>query len=140
MQGALEQISLNRAKHLVHARSKSLKSDALLVTGVAPHRQDLRLLDILGPDLNSERHPAHLPLGELPARPLVAFVEHHAHAGRLERVSNLFGAGQDGLAPVVPADRHDDDLIRSDARRQDQAAVIAVDHDDRANEPGRDAP
>ncbi len=47
---------------------------------------------------------------------------------------------QHGLAPVVAADRHDHDLIRRDERRQHEPAVVAVDHDDGADEPRRHAP
>ena len=50
---------------------------------VAAHEHALVLLDVLGPELQAQRHPAHLPVGVLEAGLLgVAVVEVHAHAGR----------------------------------------------------------
>ena len=53
---------------------------------------------------------------------------------------DLLRPRQHRLAPVLAADRHDDDLIGRQRRRQHQAAVVAVRHDDAADEPRRDAP
>ena len=63
---------------------QAVHRQALLLARVAPGDQHRRLLDVLGPDLEAQRHAAQLPLGELPARTLVALVERDADAGRAE--------------------------------------------------------
>ena len=70
----------------------------------------------------------------------VALVERDADAAGDELLLDLARLRQHGLPPVVASDRHDHDLVRRDARRQHEAAVVAVRHDDGADEPRRHAP
>ena len=53
---------------------------------------------------------------------------------------NGFGLGQHGLFPVAALNRNDHHLIRRDARREDEPAVVAVRHDDAADHSRRNAP
>src|SRR3546814_10449966 len=45
-----------------------------------------------------------------------------------------------GVFLIVAQHRHDDDLVRRDARRAAQPIVVAMRHDDAADHPGRGAP
>ena len=102
---------------------------------------DLRLLDVLRADLEPQRHAAHLPLVELPAGRLrIAIVEHHADAGARRARRESPGRRQHGLLPVATRNRDDHDLLRRDLRRQDEAAVVAVRHDDAADQARGHAP
>ena len=119
---AVEQL-LHAARQAVHRRRE-------LLARVAARQHHLLLLDVLRPDLEAQRHAAQLPFGELPARRVgVAVVEHHAHAGRDERVADLLRVRQHGLPPVAAGNRHDDHLVRRDARRQHEPGLVAVRHD-----------
>jgi hypothetical protein len=136
----LEQRTLDVVEQAAECGRQAAHRDALLLARVSARHQHRGFLDVLRSDFDPERHAPELPLGELPPRPLVAFIERHADSGRRQIALNLASARQHGLAPVLPADRHDDDLIGGDARRQDQAAVVAVRHDHAADETGRYAP
>ena len=59
----------------------------------------------------------------------------------LSAALDVLGRGQD-LVDRIGAlpDRHDDDLDRGEAGREDEAVVVAVRHDDRAHQTGRNAP
>ncbi len=102
--------------------------------------------DILGSEFHTQGHSAHLPVVEFPAGTLAfALVESHANVD-LDQFRLQFARGvEDGsLFFVGLEDRDDDDLIGSKLRRQDQALIVAVDHDDGPNdargEPPRSRP
>src|SRR5690606_2756642 len=90
----------------------------------------------------AERHALHLVLVELPPRAvLLARVEVDAEAGRGEVALDAAGGLEHGLPLLVLAvDRDEGDLRRGELRREHEAAVVAVRHDEGADEAGRDAP
>jgi hypothetical protein len=98
--------------------------------------------DVARPDLDAQRDAAELPVVELEARRHALAVVHlHAHARAAEggghaihRRPHRRGLGR------APRDRHQDDLVRGQARRQDQALVVAVGHRDRADHARGQAP
>ena len=84
-----------------------------LLPRIAPGQHHLALLDILGADLQTERHAAHLPLGELPSwRVRLPCIEEDANAGAAQIGLDGFRLRQDGLLPVAPLDGNDDHLVR----------------------------
>jgi hypothetical protein len=79
-----------------------------------------------------------LPVGVLPpGQVVVAVVELHKHAGRLERGLNGPGGrgdtGDDLLRVRRREDPHDDSLQRRDSGRQHETLVVAVHHDAHAD-------
>src|SRR5262249_58311590 len=100
------------------------------------------LRDFAWADLDTDRDAAHLPVVELEAgRDPVALVELHPDAAGHElRPHPLRGFEHRGALVVLPVDRHDHDLVRGQPRWQHEPLVITVDHDDRADEPGGQAP
>ena len=66
-----------------------------LLAGVAAHQHALVLFQILGADLQAQRHALHLPLGELPAGGVVAVIQLHAGvlADLLGQLGSLTGEG-----------------------------------------------
>ena len=125
----------------IDAARQAVARRGQLLARVAARQHHLLLLDVLRPDLEAQRHAAQFPLRELPARRVgVAVVEHHAHAGRGERVADLLRVRQHGLLPVAARDRHDHHLVRGDPRRQHEPGLVAVRHDHAADEPRRHAP
>ena len=64
-----------------HGFNQALHGHGLL-DAIAAHQGDDSLLNIPGPDLQTDGHSFHLPFVELGARPLVAGVQLHPHAGR----------------------------------------------------------
>src|SRR5262249_25465005 len=111
-----------------------------LVWRIAADSDDLGILDVLRPYFDPERNATQLPFGELPARSFVSFVQRHAYSGIPQYAFDLFGFWQHSLAPVVAPDRNDDHLVRRHPRRQHQATIIPMHHDDGADQPCRDAP
>ncbi len=138
--GAIQQIALDVVEHRGDPRPKAFHRHAGFLPRVAAGSQHLRLVDVLRPDLDAQRHTAHFPFRELPAGTLVALVQGHANARRDELRLNLFRLRKDRLPPVVAPDGHDHNLVRRDARRKHQPAVVAVHHDDGPDEARRDAP
>ena len=136
-------LDLDRASVAPAAAGSSASGVERLLAGVAPDEHRLRLLDVARADLEPERHAPQLPLVELPAGRLVGPVDLDADAGA-ERASSAPTRPRRDTASLVlrlrARDRDDHHLDRRDPRRQDQAGVVAVDHDERADHAGRDAP
>ncbi len=97
----------------------------------------MTLFDVLGADLDAHRHALHLVFGKLPAGCMVGIIQLDAEV-----------LAQSGLqlvcffehAVLVLGDRDHDHLDRRDARRQNQAVVVAVHHDQRADHTRGGAP
>ncbi len=70
-----------------------------------------------------------------------ALIESDADAG-FDQLGLQFARGIEdgGLFFIGFEDGDNDDLIRSKLRRQDQPLIVAVDHDDRANDARREPP
>ena len=114
-----------------------VQRDEDFFAGIAAHQHALVLFQILGADLQTQRHALHLPLGELPARGIVAVVQ--LHAGILADLLGQLGSLL-GNAGLVGCDGHYDHLNGGHCRGQDQAVVVAVGHDDSAHQTGGNAP
>ena len=113
------------------------KLHKLLFAGIAADQHALAVLDIAGADFQANRHALHFPLGKLPAGLLVGIVQ--LHAGILTDFGSQFAAFVQ-YAGFVGGNGNDDHLHRGNGRGQDQTVVIAVGHDDSADQTSRSAP
>ena len=125
-------IILHLLQHLPCYLRQLSESYNSLLTGVAAYQNALTGLDILRSDLNTQRDSAHLLLAELPARALVGIIYLYLEACLLQLAAQLLGLLQNAF--LVLGDRDDHDLRGRDAGRQYQAAVVAVYHDDCADD------
>src|SRR2546428_5388087 len=141
LQRTLEERLLDALQHLLDAPRQPVHRHERLLARVAPRQHDLRFLDVLWTDLEAQRHPAQLPLVELPAGRLrVAIVEHHADPAGDEAVADRLSLRQHRLLPVAARNRDDDHLIRRNRGRENQPSFIAVRHDDAADHTGGHTP
>ena len=125
-------------QQLLHGALQLRQGDEGLFTGVAAGDAALTLLHVLGADLHTQGHALHLILGELPAGGLVAVVHADADACGAQAVAQGGGGLQHALLVLGDGDHHH--LGGSDHRGQHQTVVVAVGHNDGADEPGRRAP
>ena len=97
---------------------------------------------VAGAQLDADRHALALPLGVLPAGAhVVAVVDLHEPDGGLEHLLEFLGLGQHQVAALVVApDGHDHGLALGHLGRDHQAGVVAVAHDQRADQPRAHAP
>ena len=129
---------MNGGQQALHLAFQPVQSDKALFTGITAGQAALSLFQIAGTDLHTDRHAFHFILGELPTGRVVGIVQLHPQAGSLQTGLDLSGCFQH--AGLVG--RHGDHyhLNGGDGGRQHQTVVIAVGHDDRADEPGGGAP
>src|SRR5690606_22799883 len=116
---------------------------ALVAIQPVGERADARLEDTWT-DLDAQRHALLLPLVELAARTdALPVVDLDAHTGSNERTLNVSDgrhhAGP-GIGVVGAVDRQYYYLVRRQLRRHDQPLVVAVPHDQRADEARAEAP
>src|SRR5690606_41354738 len=93
--------------------------------------RSLIVLNVARPDFNADWITFHLRLVELPARRFVAVVDIDAD-DVFQTVAQFVRFIEDAF--FMLRDRNDHRLDRGDARRHDQPAVVAVDHDERAHD------
>ena len=134
----VEQRLLDVVQQRLDSAGKVLELHDRLFAGVAAHEHALALLDVARADLEAQRHALHLVLGELPAGAVLGQVDLRADARGLDRLEQLLGLF--GHARLVARHWDDHQLDGRDARRQDEALVVAVGHDDRADQAGGHAP
>ena len=91
-----------------------------------------------GAELQTQRHALHLPLGKLPAGGVVREVALHADARGLQTLYDLLRRLRH--ARLVRRYRQHDDLDGRYPRREHQAVVVAVSHDEAADHARRHAP
>ena len=105
---------------------------------VAAEEHDLALREVAGTHFDAHGHPLHFPFVELPAGGIFRIVGLHAHA----RLFEFFFEGGAGLAdaPFLCRDGHDDGLHGRHLGREHQPALVAVRHDDGADEAGGHPP
>ena len=109
-----------------------------LFAGVAANQYALTLSDIARTNLQTKRNALHLVLGKLPTRGIVAQVDLGTDARCFDLLVQLGCLLLDAF--LVSRNRNNNQLGRSDTRRQNQTLVITVRHDDRADDTGRNAP
>ena len=137
LQGAVIQVLCQGLHGSGDGRGQLLKLHKLLLAGVAADQHALAVLDVAGADLQAHGHALHLPLGKLPAGLLVAVIQ--LDAGILADLGGQLAALVQH-AGLVGSHGHDHDLNGRDGRGQDQAVVVAVGHDDGADQAGGRAP
>ena len=125
-------------QQLLHGALQLRQGDEGLFAGVAAGDAALALLHVLGADLHTQGHALHLVLSELPAGGLVAVVHADADARGAETVAQGGGGLQHALLVLGDGDHHH--LGGSDHRGQHQTVVVAVGHNDGADQAGRRAP
>ena len=114
------------------------ESDGALLVRVAAGKDADAVLDVAGTDLDAQRRAFHLPFVELPADGLVSFIHFHADARLTERVGEFSCLLDDALFMLRDGDDHR--LHGRDAGREFEPALVAVRHDERADETGGNAP
>ena len=115
---------------------------ALVRLGDAHLAHDRALLEVAGADLEAHRHALALPLEVLGARlHPVALVDLDEEAVVAQVLGDLVRGLEDGRALLVLAvDRHDHHVDGGHARRQHEAVVVRVRHDQGADQARGDAP
>ena len=96
----------------------------------------LARLNIFRSDLHTNRYTAHLLLGKLPARALIAVV--HLYPERAQPVLQFICFIQ--YAFLLLLDRNNHNLCRRNLRRQHQPGIVSVHHDHRTDQAGRRSP
>src|SRR5687768_10773973 len=144
----LEHLLLNLLEDVLHLFRNRVERHGLLGAIVAAHEHRLILVEIAGTELHPHRDAAQLPIVVLGARlHSVAAVDVYAQAVRfapLPVVQRLVDAlrrrHHATLLVVGPEDRHDHELDRREQRRDTQTLVVAMRHDEPADQPRRDTP
>ena len=112
--------------------------DLALLAGVAADQGHLAGGEVARADVDPHRHAFQLPVDGAAAEAGVDVgVDLDPGAGGGDRVAQLARRGE---RPVLVADDDDRHLDRGDPRRQAQPALVAVSHDQAADQPGRGAP
>ena len=136
--GFVEEALLHGLEQLRHLGLQRVERHGELFAVVSSRGDADARLDVPGAELQAQRHAFHLPLGKLPAGGVVRKVALYAETRSLQALHDLLcGLGHAGL---VRGYRQDDDLDRRDPRREDQTVIVAVGHDDAADDPGGHAP
>ena len=135
--GALVHGGLHLLEDLRHAHGEVFDGDHFLAAVIAAHHHGGAGLDVLRAQLHTHRDAAHLLLGEFPAGGLIGRVDLRPEHGG-QRLAHFLGLLEHAF--LVLRDRDDHHLRGRDVRRQDQAGIIAVHHDDGADDTGGQAP
>ena len=117
---------------------QAVQRDEALLAVVAADKHALVLLDILRAQLQTQRNALHLIFRKFPAGALLGLVDLHTQTGGLQAGGNLPGLVQHAL--LVHGNGDYNDLNRRDLRRKDKPAVVAVGHNDAADQARRNAP
>ena len=114
------------------------QGDGDLLAVVAADGHADAVFDILGAKLHAERHTLHLVLSALPAQAVVAEIDLGADSCGLDLLKqSLRSLGDAGL---MLGHGHHNHLDGRDAGRQNKAVIVAVGHDDTADNAGGHAP
>ena len=125
-------------QQLLHGALQLRQGYKGLFAGIAAGDAALALLHVLGADLYAQGHALHLVLGEFPAGGLVAVVHADADTGGSQPVAQGRGGLQHALLVLGDGDHHH--LGGGDDGGQHQTVVVAVGHDDGADQAGGRAP
>ena len=138
----LEDVVLNVVEHFLHALHDTVEADRLFLQGVTTHDLDGVVFQVAATHDEAYRNTLELVVGKLEARTLVVgVVVLHADAQLAQLVDDGLQLGCDLLQLLIAlVDRNDDHLDRSQLWRQYETVVVAVDHDERTHQTGRDAP
>src|SRR6185503_8975905 len=145
---ALVEAALDRLQRLGDRRDELRAGDALLVLrrAIAPRCEHGILVEVARSDLEPHGHALAYPVPDLLAAALVALVDGRAHGGTFVTLRAQLGCDvtaileHAALLVVGAIDRNDDHLLRREPRRQHEAVVVGVRHEQAAYEPRRDAP
>ena len=147
LQRAVEQRVLNLVERLGDVRDELGRAATRTLPAESRRpTNDLAAGDVARADLDPHRHAALHPLPFL-SPPRMSRSSIRTRIGSPSYVwaaSSCFSVSQYGSTVgslvVVAIDRQDHDVRRRQLRRQHQAVVVAVRHDQPADEPRRDAP
>ena len=134
----LKHVLLDLFEQSSRRRLQLLQRHRCLLSRITADQYCLTVLNISRTDLDPERNAAHLAVGKLESGALLAVIQTYTHPCFLQAVSQLCSLVQN--ACLLLLDRTDHDLHRRDMRRQLQTVVIAVHHDDGADDAGAQAP
>ena len=135
-QCALVHIVLDGIEQFSNLLTDLLQGNSGLLMGIAANQNSLACLNILRSDLHADRNTAHLRFSEFPSRALVGVIHLHTVSG--QHGFDLGRLLQNAFLRLL--DRNDHHLNRCDSRWQHEAVVIAVYHDDAADQTGAHAP
>lgn len=120
--------------------------DGDFLAGVSAGDGGFSFGEVSGSDFDAEADSAEFPVVEFESRGFFfAFVDVDSDGFIGERpgpevAGEVFGGVEDGFPVFAPADGDDDDLDGSEAWGADEAVVVAVGHDEGADESGGDSP
>ena len=134
--GTLQHFRLHLLQYLSRLRLQFVQRYLNLLPRITAADHTPVRLDVLRPDLHTDRNSPHLLLGELPAGTLIRIVHFHPKAAK--PVSQLVSLIQHAFFFLL--NRNDHDLYRCDPGRQYQARVVAVYHDQRTDQARGCAP
>ena len=136
--GSVVHILLHSGKDLSNCLGQIRDIAADLLAGIAADDNALALCDIPGSDLDAKRNSSHLLLREFEAGALVGLVDFYAEAALCQHLTDFLGLLENAGFPLL--DRNDHDLCGRDLGRKHETGVVAVYHDERADDSGGHAP
>ena len=136
--GPLVHAVVHQLQLLGHRGLQLFQLDHGLLAVVPAHQHALTVFQIPGAALYPQGHALHLVLGALPAHGVVGVVHLHPIAGSHQPIPDGGSALQNALLVLGDGQHHH--LNGGHLGRQHQAVVVAVGHDDAADEPGGHAP
>ena len=143
-EGALVERGLDLGEQGDDALGQAVLGDEALAVAagdVAACQGDRALFDVFGADFDAHGHALDFPFVELKARSEVfALVDFEADRALPAGGDALDGVHHEGFLGVVFVNGDDDDLDGGQARWHNQTVVVAVGHDECADEARADAP
>ena len=135
-------VLLDFLQKALDAVGDAVEAYLLLLQRVAAHQLHGVVLEVAATHDEAHRHTTQLVVGKLEAGALVVgVVILHGDAHLAELVDDGLHLGRDGVELLLAAvDRDDDHLDRGDMRRQHEAVVVGVGHDEGADEAGAHTP
>src|SRR2546425_6201404 len=142
LQRALKKRLLNRLEHTGNSLGETRLRHGSLLAVIPASQNDLILLQVLRPDFDSKWHAALFPVVELPSRTvLFPCVDFEADSSRCEWRRKVIDGLHDAIAFFgLPENRHDGNLSCRQPRRDNDAVVITVCHDEGADHARRQTP
>src|SRR5256886_5510775 len=119
---------------------QGIQGDNFLGTIVTSHQHHAIVLYIARPDLHAHGHTAHFPLVELPARRIVTQVHFHTNLAFEHLLYARYLFVNSYFIGLFTPDGDNHNLVRGNTRRQDQARLITMHHDDSTDDACAQSP
>ena len=142
IQCLLIDIGLNLIQQVLHIFLDTVARDCMLLQRITTHDFHRVVLIVTASHHQTDGNALQFVIGKLEARTLVVgIIILHRNAQCTQTVDNASHLCINELQLLVTLiDRHNDNLNRSQLRRQHQSVVIRMGHDERAHQTGRHTP